>query len=431
MCARLRLYPLEHWISRTSGVLKHLLCDYNSITLTVKGLINLMQAYFACDKNCGESLDKYLSSKHITDNNLSNKKLLYNFFHNNYLDFTKIKNTLYFMHLHMELIKSEKINKTDVNVELDQTASSIVFLSLLLRDKKMAKSANLISPEKSCPYTFVMSYFEKFASNYMTNLDQTAIIFLKSSRKLHKYALMCYIYNQTHLGRIQDFKSVWIEEYKRYPTIEEIKTLNEFAVKYNDFIELIFPNTKKKLELLNKAVILAANTTGKTTIATLEGEILTWYFYKSTKLVPYKFNPSTMASKSNRLNAIQSNKTLDINAHTKKFLSYLIHSIDAAVLRYIIRKFTEKFNYKINHLHDCILLHPNYVEDFYSVINELYNSDIMYNIADKLVFDPIKGSLPLSSREELDQIKNEYLSLCDNFKNEMNFNSKNIYHFED
>jgi hypothetical protein len=25
MCIRLRLYPVEHWISRTSGVLKHLL----------------------------------------------------------------------------------------------------------------------------------------------------------------------------------------------------------------------------------------------------------------------------------------------------------------------------------------------------------------------------------------------------------------------
>jgi len=104
------------------------------------------------------------------------------------------------MHLHMELIKSEKINKTDVNVEL----------------------------------------------------DQTAIIFFLSSRKLHKYALMCYTYNQTHLNRIQDFKSVWLEEYKRYPTIEEIKTLNEFAVKYNDFIELIFPN-KKKVRIIKQS----------------------------------------------------------------------------------------------------------------------------------------------------------------------------------
>lgn len=60
MCARLSLYPVEHWISRTSGVLKHLLCDYNSITLTVKGLISLMQTYYACDKNSSKSLDIYI-----------------------------------------------------------------------------------------------------------------------------------------------------------------------------------------------------------------------------------------------------------------------------------------------------------------------------------------------------------------------------------
>lgn len=42
MCIRLRLYPVEHWISRTSGVLKHLLCYYKSIKLTLKGLISLM-----------------------------------------------------------------------------------------------------------------------------------------------------------------------------------------------------------------------------------------------------------------------------------------------------------------------------------------------------------------------------------------------------
>lgn len=131
--------------------------------------------------------------------------------------------------------------------------------------------------------------------------------------------------------------------------------MNEFAVKYNDFIELIFPN-KKKLELLNKAVISAANTTNKTTIAALEGENITRSFHKSTSVIWHKFDPSTMTSQSYTLKAIQSNKTSDINAHTKKFLSYLIQSIDAAVLRYIIRKFTEKFNYKINHLHDCIIL---------------------------------------------------------------------------
>ena len=53
------------------------------------------------------------------------------------------------------------------------------------------------------------------------------------------------------------------------------------------------------------------------------------------------------------------------------------------LLRIIIRNFAEKMNYNINHLHDCIILHPNYVEDFYNIINELYHSDDMYYLAEK------------------------------------------------
>jgi hypothetical protein len=88
----------------------------------------------------------------------------------------------------VELLKTEKVNKTDVNIEIDQTVSGIVFLSLLLRDKIMAKVANLISPEKSCPYIFVMSHFEEFAYNNMTNLSKTAIDFLKNNRKSFDFA---------------------------------------------------------------------------------------------------------------------------------------------------------------------------------------------------------------------------------------------------
>ena len=34
-------------------------------------------------------------------------------------------------------------------------------------------------------------------------------------------------------------------------------------------------------------------------------------------------------------------------------------------------------------------------------------------------------------KQELDKIKQEYLLLCDDFKNEMKFDPKNIYRFED
>ena len=60
----------------------------------------------------------------------------------------------------------------------------------------------------------------------------------------------------------------------------------------------------------------------------------------------------------------------------------------------------------------------------------MYRSEDMYKLAEKLVFNPIKTSIS-SKSDELDQIKKEYLSLCDDFKKEMYFNPKNIYHFED
>jgi len=110
MCIRLRLYPVEHWISRTSGVLKHLLCYYKSIKLTLKGLISLMPSVLRLRSRPYITLFNI----YITKNNISDKKLLFDFFYNNYLDFTKIKNTLY---LHVGLLKTQKVNKTDVNIE--------------------------------------------------------------------------------------------------------------------------------------------------------------------------------------------------------------------------------------------------------------------------------------------------------------------------
>jgi len=110
MCIRLRLYPVEHWISRTSGVLKHLLCYYKSIKLTLKGLISLMQAYYACDQDRILHYLIYILQRTI----YQTKSCCLTFFYNNYLDFTKIKNTLY---LHVGLLKTQKVNKTDVNIE--------------------------------------------------------------------------------------------------------------------------------------------------------------------------------------------------------------------------------------------------------------------------------------------------------------------------
>lgn len=78
----------------------------------------------------------------------------------------------------------------------------------------MAEVSNLIKKERSCPYTFVMNCFRDFAKNNMTHQCEQALDFLSNNRKLHKYALMCYTYSQTHNGRIHDFLNRWVEGIK-------------------------------------------------------------------------------------------------------------------------------------------------------------------------------------------------------------------------
>jgi len=427
LCVRLRLYPNEHWISRTSGVLKHLLCDYTSKKITLKGIINLLQAYYACDEHLTQQFNLFLSNYTLYE---IKKTMLFEFFHSNYISFINVKHALYFMLLHMHLLKVEKTNLTDINVEIDQTASGIVFLSLLLRDKKMAKAANLINKEKNCPYTFVMKHFKQFAETHITCKTQSAIDFLSTDRKLHKYALMCFIYSQKHIGRMDDFYNRWLTEKNTFPTPMERKTLQEFALKYELFIETIFPNTIKKLQLLKEAVELVATESNSTSINTLEGEVISWSFFYKKSIVRNKFDPITRTSSSYKTYMFDGTNKIDIKAHKHKFLSYLIHSIDAAVIRYFIRNFAEKYNYKINHLHDCILLHPNYVDNFYDLVTELYKSENLYYMSENLVFDPMKPFLSVDSRYKLDKIKKEFLSLCDNFKDEMDFDPRNLYRYE-
>ena len=56
-----------------------------------------------------------------------------------------------------------------------------------------------------------------------------------------------------------------------------------------------------------------------------------------------------------------------------KFLSYLVHSIDAEIMRQLTLVMKRKYKNTIDQLHDCILVYFNHVEDVYSAFNETYN----------------------------------------------------------
>jgi hypothetical protein len=68
---------------------------------------------------------------------------------------------------------------------------------------------------------------------------------------------------------------------------------------------------------------------------------------------------------------------LDNNKMIRSFLPGLIHSVDAAIMRIIINKLYEKTSGKclIQHVHDAILIHPNYVNIFYQIVEIIYNEE--------------------------------------------------------
>ena len=194
LCIRMRLYTNEPYMSRTTGVFKSLLHEYKPIKLTINGLKHLLRAYYAPSPELTENFDKFFSKE-----KLSGKKglrLMYDFFLKNPLIFSGIKKPLYAMNLHMEILKSRIDGKTSVNIEIDQTASGVMFLAYLLRSKKLAFVSNVSNKEEHCPYTYCMQKFEEFYDKEFEFKNDDFLSFVKSNRKLHKYALMCFCYEQ-------------------------------------------------------------------------------------------------------------------------------------------------------------------------------------------------------------------------------------------
>ena len=167
------------------------------------------------------------------------------------------------------------------------------------------------------------------------------------------------------------------------------------------------------------------------TLRNMNGEILRWRSFKHISLVRSGFHPISKMVQKYRVETtelIGEKEVDDIQDHQRKFLSYFIHSIDAAVMHYFIVEMRKNENYTINHLHDCVLLHPNYVDPFYKIVGDLYKSPKLYNIVFYSLFDHIKHHVSDSSGEEIQKIMNEFLLQSDDFVKDLaHGDPKHIY----
>jgi|JFJP01.1.fsa_nt_gi hypothetical protein len=451
---RTRMYPWQYLISRTSGSLKHLLMDYKPMKLTKNGIIELFRAYFMIDVALSKKFEAFLLTLNLNLNTTNFIKLLKDFYNDNYIKLYNIKKEIYyFLLLQVEIeriLKENKLIYSNINLEIDQNASGVVFLALFLKNKNLAEQCNLLNNglEKKNVYDYVNNHIKEFLinksfkeghvmENYIIKDDNSHRVFdfFSKTKKATKYAVMCFCFNQTGFGRMEYWKSLWFDIYNDIMTQEEYYILSKLAFDYKKFLEIIFPKLTEQLKIINKTLKLITKKGFKVKIRTLDGAVISWDFFDTIDKIRSVYNPSTNEHVSYRLKQVCKNSKGDLESnksmHRKSFLPNIIHSIDAAIMRIIVKKIYDENHYIINQLHDCGLMHPNIAPLFFEKINDIYTSDQMLNMADALFFDVIKSDLDEDTLKQVNKLQKKFHKLCDDFKiTKNNFNSRFMYSYE-
>jgi hypothetical protein len=448
-CVRLRFYPGQPILSRTSGILKHLIQDHTAQKLTNGGLIELLRAYYFKDAVLLAKFESFVCTMQ-----LSNKKTFFRdfdiFFSANPLNFSKVKSAPYFMLLHTEILNCFITKKTATPIEIDQKASGITLLALLVRNKPLAEQCNIINMENRDVYVYCSEQFEEFYNAEIKRKDPKVLNFFLRNRKNMKYAFMCFAYRQKTLGRFKDvYLEHWVSEFGTDPTFEERQALFEVAAKFEPFLESLFPGLTHQIKRLEAIIEFVVDLNSKVQITTLDGVKLSWDFFEVTSQIRNAFNPHTQKSQSYHIHrAVAQSVPVDATGaenptddgatklvvqrdkskHARCFLSYFVHSLDAAIIRIIAAKLFDRTGYICNTLHDCILLHPNYVGVLYQIIKEVYSEEKMYNLAQDLIFTQLRSQISEEYYPEFDLLVGDFFAHCYEFESEIgNFDPRNLF----
>jgi hypothetical protein len=416
---RSRMYPWSWLFSRTTGHYKYLMTEYESRKLTNRGLHHLISAYYY---NFNEYFEKF---NNISKSN-KEKKEYKEIIRDNYKKIPEkdiLKKSSFFYILLLEKVIEEVFEKNFISnfmIEVDQKSSSSVFLALVTGNKKLADESNFNS-SKGDPAKFLMSRSEEYFSKN-TKIDYNSIEILKNSRKLHKYTFMCFCYNEGSSGR---FKKML--DYNILP-----KSASIIARSYPDFVDTYYKGLTKQTELLNTIVnyVLIKGNKG-VEIITLDGCRISWKIFEKNKMSQSKkkyINPITGLYKSFHVTTYNV-ESIDIRKMISSFLPNLIHSMDAAIMRQIISSMLKK-KYIINHLHDSVQTHPNYLDELYESIKEVYSELDSNKIFEKCFEKPMKGLLLSEDYEGFDKLTKEYRNSAEVVKIDDNFKAENMYPYE-
>lgn len=411
---RLRMYAYSYMFSRNTGMYKHLLMDYKEVKLTDKGFATMLKCFYH------NYSDKYNELDGLINNN--NLEELIEWYKNNMnIDLKEmLKNDSFIYHIllkmEIEKIISSKKKKTGFMVEVDQKTSSLVIGSLILGDNELARAANINSTTAMDAAKILM---EKSYSWFKGKISDESLVILSTTRDIHKYLLMCALYNETYYGRRRRLES-YIKNY------EDVNTL---AKLYPEFIDSTFQNFSLKKSKLNDIVRFSLKQNNPINITTIDGSLLTWYIFKEGKAKLKKGDHKKLEKKVSSDEQVNLKKKYSsplsgnpVNYDAKKmlvdkkdkrkmlsgFLPSYIHSIDGAIMRLILLNIYDKEKYIITHLHDSIQFHPNYYDSVINSITEVYCSKKLDNILDKTLLQGLRAQLLPEKLEEFDEFVNSF-----------------------
>lgn len=437
---RTRMYPWEYLLSRTSGELKHLLMDYDERVLTLEGALHLMTAYFRFSYKNTLLLRAFLKGERRGGD--LTFAALRGFFQrlkaedsedvHGYYDFGDQLAYYYNIRTVLDSYFEFKNKRTGIMIEIDQKASGLMIFAKLLNIKSLADATNLTNKKPMDVYTFVMehirAYFDEGTykvkeSNKKQPFDKGRLLtFFESDRKLNKMILMRWSYSEGPRNRGLAIQEYFREVFDSECSDSEYLTIKAFSEQYDIFLEKIFPGLLKKKELLLRVLDVRVRNTqasgsgNAVQIKTLDGCVLSWDFKPTVSATFGYYNPVVGKHTSFRVNKESESETAfkqRRNVHKRSFFPNLVHSIDSAIMRIIIREIHRKTGYAVGHVHDCVLIHPNYVDVFYEVVRDIYTGDCLDNLADKLFFEPMKEGLADDYRTLITSIQQQFHELAD------------------
>jgi hypothetical protein len=403
--------------------------------ITYRGLFNMLNCYYEVANQHSAEFKAFAKNLPSPKQDVS---LLFEFFEKNAVDFSLVGNQKkYLAKLFVEIHRVWSSGYTDIQLRIGEGVGTCALFALSMRNKALAEQCNLISKNKNCPFTYSMHRFPEFYSKYKDDEldhDENALSFLSQSKDFHEHAIFHFIYKKNLIDLGESFAQQWFFEKKVKPNDSTVRVLKWFAAVYENFLDLVFPGIINQRDCILQLVELVVEENSQMAVRDLLGNRFTWSS-PSSSLSPeaqsffVHFRDEHSVLKRGDITVARSKYIeMEVKEHRDFFISFFMRCLRDAVLDCIIIEMNQRFGYTMNRPSDYLLVHPNHVDEFYSVVRDLYTSRRLYNVTFFCVFSEAYINLSPAGKYDFLALLEQFEDNADNFEDALlQCDERNIY----